>query len=108
MGMLTTLVMAEPTAQTAMPGMTITRPAPSALMVRMRTSGSDDFSRLVRQCRGEDAFVDALANNLGQQRRTLLMDRVVDSLAHDRVGIRIPDAQCRQNVVFVLDTQAIE
>src|SRR5437879_5608138 len=70
--------------------------------------GQDDFASVVRIGDGEAALPNTLTDDLGEQRRTLLENRLVHSLADDGVVVGVPDTPQLDHISLVLDSQTVQ
>lgn len=70
--------------------------------------GQEDFASFVRIGGGEDAFPNALTDDLGEQWRALLENRLVHFQADDGVGVGVPDTHQLDHISLVGESQTVQ
>src|SRR5215471_1473119 len=70
--------------------------------------GHENFASLVRIGSGEDAFLDTLTDDLGEERCALLEHRLVHFQANDSVGVGVPDMRQPDQISLVDSSQTVQ
>src|SRR6266487_4840147 len=70
--------------------------------------GQDDFASLVRIGGCEDAFPNALTDDLGEQRRALFENRLVHFQADNSVAVGVPDTPQLDYISLVGTSQTVQ